>query len=135
MWQHIMHQLGEIKWPRPSNLTANISPVKSASAYILSSSAAVWVIHSLLIINISLINTCVISWMSSSDTSSGKNLARNLNWRGVSFLTSWLRTYKWWSKAINKKNQPTQESAGRCCLKINTCIFTSTIRWQTALTF
>ena len=36
--------------------------------------------------------TLVTSWISSSDTSSGKNLARNLNWSGDSFLTSWLWT-------------------------------------------
>lgn len=31
---------------------------------------------------------CVISWISSSETSSGKNLALNLNCRGFSFFTS-----------------------------------------------
>lgn len=34
-----------------------------------------------------------MSWISSSDTSSGKNLARNLNWRGFSFLISWAETW------------------------------------------
>lgn len=45
-------------------------------------------------------STCVISCISSSETSSGKNLARNLNCRGVSFLTSWLRT---WNEEISNK--------------------------------
>lgn len=34
-----------------------------------------------------------MSWISSSDTSSGKNFARNLNWRGFSFLISWAETW------------------------------------------
>ena len=34
-----------------------------------------------------------MSWMISSLTSSGKYLARNLNWRGVSLAMSWLSTF------------------------------------------
>lgn len=108
---HIRHQLGEIKWVCPPYLTAQISLTKRASAYELSSVALAWVICSLLVIIFYRINTCVISCMSSSETSSGKNLARNLNWRGVSFLTSWLRTYKKWSEKINKTEHK-QESVG-----------------------
>lgn len=36
---------------------------------------------------------CVASWINSSDTSSGKNLARNLNSIGLSFRTSWAVTF------------------------------------------
>jgi hypothetical protein len=36
---------------------------------------------------------CVMSWISSSATSSGKNFTLNLNCSGVSLRTSWARTF------------------------------------------
>lgn len=60
----------------------------------------------------------VISWISSSETSSGKNLALNLNCSGFSFFTSCWVT--WMKKTTSSSNHP---FISLCVTQLHACDF------------